>query len=297
MGLTHPEIVVFSIIISESHKIIHVKHITLLYDQLKFLVILLFLYPCTILNCNNTNKITAQEIEFYTYDVIERYPHNTNAFTQGLVYADGYIYEGTGRYGQSSIKKIDMTTGQVIKQRALDPQYFGEGITIFDGKLIQLTWTSQIGFVYDKNSFDLLESFHYPTQGWGLTHNQDELIMSDGSNTLYYMDPHSYQITGQIQVTYNGDPVYRINELEYIQGMIYANVYQTDNIIQINPHSGAVTAWINMEGLVSSFLNSIDSEAVLNGIAYDEKEHRIFVTGKLWPTLFEVRFVEANSPN
>jgi len=228
----------------------------------------------------------------YTYRIINEYPHDSNAFTQGLFFHNGYLYEGTGRYGASSIRRVDLQTGEVLQNHALDSRYFGEGITLFGDTLYQLTWTSRTGFIYDKESFDQLGTFNYPTQGWGLTNDNSRLIMSDGSATLYFLDPETLQNTGELLVTYNNAPVTRLNELEYINGEIYANVYMTDYIVTINPLSGQVTGWINLQGLLSSSEQPASMESVLNGIAYDSTGGRLFVTGKLWPKIFEIELVE-----
>ena len=228
----------------------------------------------------------------YTYEIINSYPHDPAAFTQGLIYLDGNLYEGTGRYGQSSLREVDLETGNVNSISTIPEQYFGEGITIFDDKIYQLTWQNQTGFIYDQDSFELLDTFTYPTEGWGLTHNGEQLIMSDGTDHLYYLDPNTLEINHKVSVTdEHGNAIVRLNELEYIDGEVYANIWQTNHIVRINPVTGQVTAWIDLTGLLSpeSITQPID---VLNGIAYDEQNGRLFVTGKLWPTLFEIELRE-----
>lgn len=221
----------------------------------------------------------------YSYAVVNVYPHDADAFTQGLVFDNGYLYEGTGLYGGSTLRRVDLATGLVLQSYALPKQYFGEGITIVGEKIVQLTWQSNKGFVYDKQSFALLSEFTYPTEGWGITYDGFRLIMSDGTSTLYFMDPETFEVTGQISVHDSG-PVERLNELEYINGRIYANVWLTDKIAVINPQSAQVEAWIDLNGLESS--PNLDPNSVLNGIAYDPGADRLFLTGKLWPHLYEI---------
>lgn len=226
----------------------------------------------------------------YTYTVVNVFPHDRTAFTQGLVYNGGFLYEGTGIVGRSQIRKVDLVTGTVLQSRDLPPPYFGEGITIYAGKIIQLTWLHNIGFVYDKLTFNLLQSFTYPTEGWGITHNGTNLIMSDGTSTLHFLDPVTFAEVGSIDVYDQNGPVTRLNELEYIKGLIYANVWLTERIVMISPTTGQVVGSIDLSGLLSpaDIVFPID---VLNGIAYDAKNDRLFVTGKLWPKLFEIDLI------
>lgn len=229
----------------------------------------------------------------YTYEIINSYPHDPAAFTQGLIYLDGELYEGTGLYGQSSLRQVDLETGSVLTNTAISEQYFGEGITVFDDKIYQLTWQNQTGFIYDQDTFELIETFSYPTEGWGLTHDGSQLIMSDGTNNLYFLDPDTLAVNGRLPVQDQGNPVVRLNELEYINGEIYANIWQTNHIVRIDPQTGQVTAWIDLTGLLSP--ESLTQPAdVLNGIAYDAENGRLFVTGKLWPLLFEIKLIEAS---
>ena len=222
----------------------------------------------------------------FGYRVLAAYPHDPQAFTQGLVYYQGDFYEGTGLRGRSSLRKVDLETGNVLQIRHLPDQYFGEGVTLFDDRLYQLTWQSHIGFIYDRASFDLLATFQYPTEGWGLTHNGRELIMSDGSATLFFLDPQTLHLLHQIQVRDENGPVRRLNELEYIDGEVYANIWQTDRIARIDPETGRVLAWIDLTGLLPP--EDRPGANVLNGIAWDEEGERLFVTGKLWPKLFQI---------
>jgi glutamine cyclotransferase len=230
---------------------------------------------------------------YYTYEVINTYLHDPEAFTQGLVYEDGVLYEGTRLKDRSSLRKVELETGKVLQEVDLAAQYFGEGITIWGDEIIQLTWQSHVGFVYDKDSFELLRQFGYPTEGWGITHDGKRLIMSDGTSTLYFLDPESLEVVGSVQVYDNNGPVVSLNELEYINGEVYANIWQTDRIVIIEPDTGEVTGWIDLTGLLSAedLIQSVD---VLNGIAYDEEHDRLFVTGKLWPRLFEIELVPQN---
>jgi len=226
----------------------------------------------------------------YTYEVINVYPHDPNAFTQGLIMEEGVLYEGTGLYGSSTLRRVDLETGNVLQTYELSDDFFGEGITVFGGKIIQLTWQSQKGFVYDKQSFDLLEEFSYSTQGWGITTDGTKLIMSDGTANLYFLDPENFEVTGQVEVR-DDEPVMRLNELEYINGEVYANVWQTDKIAIINPDTGQVTGWIDLTGIYTP--ETSDSNNVLNGIAYDAEGDRLFVTGKRWSQLFQINLIAA----
>ena len=227
----------------------------------------------------------------YGYEIVNRYPHDPSAFTQGLVYEDGMFYEGTGLYGQSTLRKVDPSSGEVLFGVRLPDDLFGEGVTVLGDKVYQLTWKAQIGMVADRESFELIETFTYPTEGWGLTHDGERLIMSDGTDSLTFLDPDSLEQVGSIQVFDDTGPVLRLNELEYVDGEVYANVWQTDRIARIDPGTGQVTAWIDLSGLLSAE-EAASPIGVLNGIAYDEKEDRLFVTGKFWPTVFEIRLIE-----
>jgi glutaminyl-peptide cyclotransferase len=222
-----------------------------------------------------------------TYSVVRTYPHDPSAFTQGLEFVDGFLYEGTGLNGRSSIRKVKLETGEVVQKRDLPPQYFGEGITIWKGELVQLTWRSQIGFTYDVSTFAPKRTFAYSGEGWGLTHDDRSLIMSDGSAAIRFLDPGSFAERRRIVVTDAGVPVTRLNELESVRGEIYANVWQTDTIVRIAPDTGKVLGWIDVRGLLGTAERS--STDVLNGIAYDAVHDRLFVTGKLWPKIFEIR--------
>jgi glutamine cyclotransferase len=236
------------------------------------------------------NPGNSDVIPVYSYSIVNTYPHDPDAFTQGLIFDEGVLYEGTGLYGQSSLRRVELETGDILQIRELSDQLFGEGITIYGDRIIQLTWQSNIGFVYDKDTFELLQEFDYSTEGWGITHDGTRLIMSDGTSTLHFLDPQTFEETGQVAVFDSDGPVTRLNELEYVQREIYANVWQTDRIARIAPETGQVVGWIELEGLLSAEDRSQPVD-VLNGIAYDAQTDRLFVTGKLWPKLFEIELV------
>jgi len=225
-----------------------------------------------------------------SYEIVNTYPHDRETFTQGLVYENGFLYEGTGLKRRSQLRKVELQTGEVLQKYELPDEYFGEGITIFGEKIIQLTYQSNVGFVYDKETFELLREFHYPTEGWGITHNGKHLIMSDGTPMLYFLDPETFEQIRSAMVFDEDKPVWGLNELEFIEGQIYANVWRTDRIVRIEPMKCKVTAWIDMKGLLSPQERN-EKVDVLNGIAYDPNNKRIFVTGKLWPKLFEIKLI------
>ena len=226
----------------------------------------------------------------YTYAVVNIYPHDRNAFTQGLEYHEGALYEGTGLNGRSGLRKVQLKDGTVERRVDLEPQYFGEGITIVGDEVFQLTWQSGVGFVYGLNDFRVRRRFTYRGEGWGLANNGTEIYMSDGTAQIRVLDPASMTERRRIDVRHDGSPVPYLNELEFIDGEIWANVWQTERIARISPESGRVTGWIDLKNLLSPvFANSVD---VLNGIAYDRARKRIFVTGKLWPNLFEIRLLQ-----
>ena len=229
-------------------------------------------------------------IPVYTYKVVTTYPHDRSAFTEGLVFEDGLLYEGTGLHGNTTLRRVKLETGEILQICKLPPPFFGEGVTIYGNKIIQLTWRSHIGFVYNKYNFKLLQKFNYPDEGWGITHDGKHLIMSDGTSMLHYLDPETFEEIYQIEVTANGIPVTGINELEYIQGEIYANIWKKELIARINPLTGQVVGWIDLKGILSPE-NHSETVDVLNGIAYDVKNERLFVTGKFWPKLFEIELV------
>ncbi|MBL8055506.1 MAG: glutaminyl-peptide cyclotransferase [Anaerolineales bacterium] len=223
-----------------------------------------------------------------TYRVVQAFPHDPEAFTQGLVYLAGELYEGTGLNGRSSLRRVALESGAVQQRLDLPGDYFGEGVAVLGDRIFQLTWQNRVGFVYDRRSFTQLQTFAYSTEGWGLTHDGQRLILSDGTATLYFLDPATLAVTGQVAVADAGTPVVRLNELEYINGLVYANLWQTDRIARIDPATGQVVSWIDLTGLLppEDRQQPVD---VLNGIAYDEAADRLFLTGKLWPKLFEVK--------
>lgn len=231
----------------------------------------------------------AQNVEGYR--VLQAYPHDSQAFTQGLVYLDGHLFESTGMYGQSTLREDDLETGRVIREVSVPSQYFAEGLTNWGSTLIQLTWKDHLAFVYDRSTFRLIKTFHYPWEGWGLTQDGKHLILSDGSDTIHFLDPETFKEVRSIRVTANGHSVDQLNELEYIHGEIYANVWMTNKIARISPQTGKVIAWIKLDGLLPS-IEQGSRDAVLNGIAYDSAHSRLFVTGKLWPRLYQIQVVK-----
>jgi glutamine cyclotransferase len=228
----------------------------------------------------------ASRAPLYKYTVVHSYPHDPDAFTEGLEYRDGFLYESTGLKGRSSIRKVKFETGAILQNRNLSRDYFGEGITFWKGELFGLTWISEIAFVYDANTFATKRSFNYKGEGWALTHDADGLIMSDGTADLRFIDPATFRERRRVTVTDAGVPIEYLNELEWVKGEIFANVYTTDYIARIEPKSGRVTGWIDIRGLLP---HQNDGNTVPNGIAYDAAGDRLFITGKNWPRLFEVK--------
>jgi glutaminyl-peptide cyclotransferase len=228
----------------------------------------------------------ASRAPIYHYTIVHSYPHDPGAFTEGLEYRDGFLYESTGLNGKSSIRKVKIETGDVVQQRNLGRDYFGEGITFWKDDLFELTWTSEIAFVYDAKTFASKTSFTYKGEGWALTHNADGLIMSDGTTQLRFLDPATFKERRRLTVTDAGVPIKYLNELEWVKGEIFANVYTTDYLARIDPSSGRVTGWIDVRGMLP---NQNDGNTVPNGIAYDAEHDRLFVTGKNWPKLFEIK--------
>jgi glutamine cyclotransferase len=226
----------------------------------------------------------------YGYQVIHAYPHDPNAFTQGLEFRAGFLYESTGLKGRSSLRKVKLETGQVLQKIDIDPQYFGEGITVLNQQIIELTWQSEIGFVYEQPSFRRLRTFNYAGEGWGLTNDGQYIYMSDGTAQIRVWDPATLLEKRRILVRDHGVPVSNLNELEFVRGEIYANVWQTDRLARISPADGRVLGWIDLAGILPAS-DRIGQEDVLNGIAYDVLGNRLFVTGKQWPKLFEIKLV------
>jgi len=257
-----------------------------------FLFVILTGFTPLSLTASAESAKAVASVPVYNFRILNIYPHDQNAFTQGLFFDKGFLYEGTGLKGQSALRKINLKTGDVLKIHKLPQEFFGEGIVLYNDKIIQLTWKSHVGFVYDKNSFKLLGTFSYPTEGWGITYDGKQLIMSDGTANLYFLNPDTLKVTGRIEVRDQNIPVTKLNELEYVRGEIFANVWLTNMIARIDPQSGRVTGWIDLEGL-SPFKNSDNQMKALNGIAYDSNNHRLFVTGKLWPELYEIKLIPA----
>jgi glutamine cyclotransferase len=229
----------------------------------------------------------SQAVPVLGVEVIKSYPHDPHAFTQGLEYYDGCLYESTGRSGQSTLRRTLLETGAVLNQVSLPPEYFGEGLTIFRGRIYQLTWLSKIGFTYDVRKFRRVGEFHYESEGWGLTHDDASLILSDGSNKLQFIDPASFKTVRTLEVYAGNVAITNLNELEYIDGEIFANVWHSSRIARIDPRSGQVLAWIDLASVVAR--SKHEPEEVLNGIAYDAKRRRVFVTGKDWAEILEIK--------
>ncbi len=238
----------------------------------------------------------ASNVPTFGYQIVNVYPHDPQAFTQGLQYVDGFLYEGTGLNARSSIRKVKLETGEVLQKRDLASEHFGEGITIFRNELFELTWQSHIAFVYDKTTFAPKKQFSYPGEGWGLTSDGTDLIMSDGTNELRILDPRTFAEKRRIKVVAGGVPLRQLNEIEYMKGEILANIWLTDYVARIVPATGKVSGMIDLRGLLSASERSrVDEEGgTLNGIAYDATRDRIFVTGKLWPKLFELKLKTKN---
>jgi glutamine cyclotransferase len=231
-------------------------------------------------------------IPSYTYHITNVFPHDPQAFTQGLFFHNDFLYESTGLYNYSSLRRVELETGNVLQITHLPDHYFGEGMTIIHDKIVQLTWKSNIGFVYDLHTFTLLHNFSIANEGWGLTYDGQQLIMSNGTSTLTFLDPETFTKIGELHV-HNTQPVDRLNELEYIQGEIFANIWKTNNVARINPTTGKIAGWLDLAGLNGT--EADDPNDVLNGIAYDTQNDRIFVTGKRWPYLYEIQLIPKNT--
>jgi glutaminyl-peptide cyclotransferase len=235
-------------------------------------------------------KAPMQRPREYTFKIVHTFPHDTAAYTQGLAYRDGFLYEGTGLNGRSSLRKVRLETGEVVQRRELPREYFGEGITLIGNEVVQLTWQSEVGFVYDVSDFRLLRQFSYTGEGWGLTTNGREIFMSDGTAEIRVLDIDTFKEKRRFTVRDDGISVSRLNELEFVEGELFANVWQTDRIARISPQTGRVVGWIDLSGILSPIYRR-GSDSVLNGIAYDAKQKRLFMTGKLWPSIFEIKVV------
>jgi glutaminyl-peptide cyclotransferase len=248
-----------------------------------------FLFAYCVLVCAGVQAAVPR----YDYEIVHSYPHDATAFTEGLFYLNGFLYESTGLEEHSSIRKVRLETGEVLQKLDIPAQYFGEGIVNWHGQLISLTWKSQVGFVYDLATFKLQRQFHYKGEGWALTRDDSEIIMSDGTPALRFLDPKTLKETHRIQVTLEGRPISNVNELEWVKGEIYANVWQTNWVLRIDPANGQVVGIIDLAGLLKRKDIVAGQTDVLNGIAYDAKGDRLFVTGKNWPKLFEIRLRNA----
>lgn len=240
-------------------------------------------WPCCVLAENLPSAVPPPQVAFR---VVQTFPHDPGAFTQGLLYYDGDLYESTGGYGASSLRRVALESGAVLQKKRLPAQYFGEGLALFDDFLIQLTWKAGKALVYDRHSFEQVDVHHYTGEGWGLTVAEDDLLMSDGSAWLRRLHPRTFAEIDRLQVTENGQPLRGLNELEWIHGRIWANVYPTSRIVIIHPQTGAVEGWLDGGGLMGP--RRLPADAVLNGIAFDAEGDRIFITGKLWPLIFEI---------
>lgn len=237
---------------------------------------------------SNSSRGTSAGVPVYGYEVVNTYPHDAQAFTQGLIFQDGEFLESTGLEHRSTLRRVELQTGKVLQKIDVPGYFFAEGMTLFGGKIYQLTWTGMKGFIYDPKTFEKTGEFKYEGEGWGLTHDADSLILSDGSDEIRFLDPNTHAVKRTISVTDAGRPVEEINELEYVKGEIYANIWHNNRIARIDPSDGRVKGWIDLSGLLKPG-EVTSEEAVLNGIAYEEKGDRLFVTGKLWPKIFEIK--------
>src|ERR1700730_2018603 len=253
------------------------------------LVVVFLLTACSPFLAGQTSyQASAKSPQEYTFTIVRMFPHDTSAYTQGLAYRDGFLYEGTGLNGRSSLRKVRLETGEVIQHVDLGAEFFGEGITLVKDSVLQLTWKSEIGFVYDLNNFHLLRRFSYSGEGWGLATNGREIFMSDGTSEIRVLDAETLQEQRRFRVHDGSTPVEQLNELEFVEGQIFANVWHSSRVARISAQTGDVVGWIALTGLLSPVYR-LESEAVLNGIAYDPIRKRLFVTGKLWPSVFEIR--------
>jgi glutamine cyclotransferase len=246
----------------------------------------------------SSHQVHARQPPQYRFEIVRAFPHDPAAFTQGLAYRDGFLYEGTGLNGRSSLRKVRLETGEVVQRLDLAPEFFGEGITLLRNEVMQLTWQSQTGFVYNVNDFRLMRRFSYTGEGWGLTTNGHEIFLSDGTPEIRVLDASSFAEKRRFSVHDGLARIDQLNELEFVEGEIFANVWQTDRIARISPQSGRVAGWIDLKFLMSPTYR-LEPGAVLNGIAYDSKRKRLFVTGKLWPSIFEIRLIpeQIKKPN
>jgi glutaminyl-peptide cyclotransferase len=250
------------------------------------------LMPCLCLSASAADAPLMMEAArpptVLNYEIVKIWPHDRGAFTQGLIYRDGFLYESTGLNGRSSVRKVKLETGEVVQHETVAKEYFAEGLTDWKERLIQITWQSGLGFAYDLKTFKPAGQFSYTGEGWGITHDDKRLIMSDGTSTLRFLDPQTFAQTGTLEVTYQGKPLANLNELEYVRGRIFANVWQSNSIVVIDPRNGRVSAQLDLPGLLNAEDRATGVD-VLNGIAYDARRDRLYVTGKLWPKMFEIK--------
>jgi len=264
-------------------------------EILSRLVVLFLLIGCCLFLMGQTSRqAPANSPQEYTFAIVRVFSHDTSAYTQGLAYRDGFLYEGTGLNGRSSLRKVRLETGEVIQHVDLGPEFFGEGITTIKDRVFQLTWKSGVGFVYDLNSFHLLRKFAYSGEGWGLATDGRELFLSDGTSEIRILDAKTFQKKRRLRVHDGATPVDQLHELEFVEGQIFANVWHSNRIARISLQTGNVVGWIDLTGLLSPVYR-LEPEAVLNGIAYDPIRKRLFVTGKLWPSVFEIRLSPQHS--
>jgi glutaminyl-peptide cyclotransferase len=258
-------------------------------ELLSRLIVMFLFSACGPFSGGQTSRQASAKVPpEYTFAIVQVFPHDTSAYTQGLAYRDGVLYEGTGRSGESSLRKVRLRTGEVIQRVDLGPEFFGEGITILKNRVFQLTWKSGVGFVYDLETFHLKRRFTYAGEGWGLATNGHDLFLSDGTSEIRVLDAETLQEKRQLTIHEGHNPIDQINELEFVEGQIFANIWHSNRIARISPQTGEVVGWIDLTGLLSPVYR-LGPEAVLNGIAYDPIRKRLFVTGKLWPSIFEIR--------
>lgn len=251
-------------------------------------VLALLLSSCHPFLAGQSPQVSTRAPQEYSFTIVRVFPHDTSSYTQGLAYRDGLLYEGTGRNGRSWLRKVRLETGEVLQQTNLAPEYFGEGITLVKDRVLQITWKSEVGFEYDLKDFHLLRRFSYSGEGWGLASSSQEVFLSDGTAEIRVLDAESLQEKRRIRVHDGATPIDQLNELEFVDGQIFANVWHSNRIARISPQTGEVIGWIDLKGLLSPVYR-LDPEAVLNGIAYDPVKKRLFVTGKLWPSVFEIK--------
>jgi glutamine cyclotransferase len=257
------------------------------YSRLVCLILLMFSLSVAIISCPSSR--TSDRSVYYTCKIVATYPHDSQAFTQGLIFEDGVLYESTGLYEKSTLRKVELSAGRILQMHKLADEFFAEGIAICGNRIVQLTYKSGVGFVYNRDTFEVLNTFNYPGEGWGLTYDGEHLVLSDGTATLRLLDPETYEQVSSIEVRDGTRLIEGLNELEYVKGHIYANLWPTERIVIVDPKTGQVSGWVNLQEILKLVSNS--QAEVPNGIAYDAAGDRLFVTGKYWPELFEMRLV------